>query len=95
MNTHGTPSATKPDHCLACQGRDLYQADAAGSEGIVLRPSRIFSIGPFRAVVARYSICLTCGFVAPYISEADRASIRGWQEKEKQKRDAMGTVGER
>jgi hypothetical protein len=85
----------KPDHCLACQSGDLYHAVAASSDGIVLRPSRSFWIGPFRGVVARYSVCLSCGFVAPYIGDADCTTIRGWKDKEKQRRDATGTIGER
>jgi hypothetical protein len=52
-------------------------------------------MGPFRGVVARFSVCLSCGFVAPYIGDTDRATIRGWKEKEKQRRDATGTIGER
>jgi hypothetical protein len=85
----------KPDRCPSCHGRELYQADGADSEGITLRPSRGFSIGPFRAVVARFSVCLSCGFVAPYIGDADIAIIRGWKENEKKKRDASGTVDRR
>ena len=86
----------KPDHCSACQGRDLYHAKAASDDGgIVLRPSQSFWIGPFRAVAVRFSVCLTCGFVAPYIGDGDITIIRGWKDKEKKKRDAAGTVGER
>lgn len=85
----------KPDHCAACQGRDLYQAEAASTDSIVLRPSHSFWIGPFRAVVARFSVCLTCGFVAPYIGDGDIAIIRGWKDEEKKKRKVRGTVSER
>ncbi len=85
----------KPDHCLACQGGDLYQAEAASSESIVLRPSQSFWIGPFRAVVPRFWVCLTCGFVAPYIGDGDIKTIQSWKEKDRKNRDARGTVGDR
>jgi hypothetical protein len=85
----------KPRECIACGGTDLYQADAASSDGIALRPSRSFWIGPFRRVVARFSVCLSCGFVNPYIGDSDIAVIRGWKENEKKKRDAEGRVDRR
>jgi hypothetical protein len=85
----------KPDRCLACQSRDLYHTDNVGDGGLVLRPAKLLWIGPFRAVLTKCVVCLSCGFVAPYIGAGDRERVRGWKAKEKEKRNATGTVDER
>jgi hypothetical protein len=72
-----------------------YQARGATSDGINLRPSHGFSIGPFGAVVVRFSVCLTCGFIAPYIGDGDIKVFRGLKENERRKRDATGSVDKR
>jgi hypothetical protein len=85
----------KPDRCSVCQSLDLYRAETAASEGIVLRPSQSFWIGPYRAVVARFWVCLSCGFVAPYVADVDCATIRGWKENERRKRADNAMIDER
>jgi hypothetical protein len=83
------------DQCLACQSLDLYHSDSAGDGGLLLRPTKLFWVGPFRAVLTKCVVCLSCGFVAPYIAEGDRERVRSWKAKEKAKRNATATVDER
>lgn len=75
----------KPIQCVACQGRDLYQPETGGDEGVTLRPVNPFSQvwPPFQtSVKLRFVVCLSCGFVTPHVDDDGLARIRSWHAKE-------------
>jgi hypothetical protein len=57
-------------------GHDLYHTtlEADGS-GVILR------VGLAGRVLARCSVCLTCGFIAPYLEASELDKLRAWKRK--------------
>jgi hypothetical protein len=73
---HAGRTAMRPTQCSVCQGHDLYHTtlEADGS-GVILR------VGLAGQVLARCSVCLTCGFIAPYLEASELDKLRAWKRK--------------
>ena len=64
--------------CTMCQSHDVYVGKMS-PQVRVLKPHSIWL--DFGATV-NCTVCLSCGFVAPYVGEDDLKKIRAWKAKE-------------
>jgi hypothetical protein len=66
----------RPTQCSVCQSRDLYHTTMeADNSGVILR------VGLAGQVLARCSVCLSCGFIAPYLEAGELEKLRAWKRK--------------
>jgi hypothetical protein len=43
------------------------------------------SFFPFPSVAVKCTVCLSCGFVAPYVGQGDLKKVRAWKARETEK----------
>jgi hypothetical protein len=67
--------AMPPTKCIACGGDDLYQAQRMSLFGN-LSHWVIIRIALGRGADVKCSVCLSCGFVSPYLDDAALKSFR-------------------
>jgi hypothetical protein len=72
----------RPSQCPSCHGSDLYWFHGygpielrAGGERVEIRLSR------FDELSVKCSVCLSCGFVAPYLERADLERLRAQRDR--------------
>jgi hypothetical protein len=61
--------------CPDCKGTDLFYGRMEAANGVII--SRMTTTGPQWAGV-RCAICMTCGFVAPYVDDEGLSLIKNW-----------------
>jgi hypothetical protein len=64
-----------------CQSHDVY----VGQMTPHARVNRRDSFFPFPSVAVKCTVCLSCGFVAPYVGEDDLKKVRAWKAGEMEK----------
>jgi hypothetical protein len=63
----------QPNKCTACGGTD-FDHDRFHT-GLAAFPRTFFNVF-FGSVLAKCSVCLTCGFVAVHVDDASLATVR-------------------
>ena len=67
-------------NCMNCQSGDLYGAEM--SRHSIVQSSKGF--WP-RYVRVQCTVCLSCGFIAPYLAPADVEKVRAWKVQDSSK----------
>jgi hypothetical protein len=78
----------RPNRCFACQGRDLYHTimDAESKSCVVVR------VGLFGRVAAKCSVCLSCGFIVPYLDTDELDKVRAWKKRTRKTKTRKAAV---
>ena len=63
------------DHCVACDGTDLYLLEMFPLVPVVLRKSRF----AMQSIPLNVPVCLTCRLVTPYVGQWDVKELQRWK----------------
>ena len=65
--------------CMRCQSSDLYNAEMTYNVGLTKGKS-LWSSWTF--IPVQCTVCLSCGFIAPYVAPAELEKVRAWKAKD-------------
>ena len=71
----------KLDQCISCHGTELHQVSmTSGMWAVGLKGGSFESAAPVKC-----SVCLSCGFIAPYVDEMTTRTVRLWKKAAERK----------
>jgi hypothetical protein len=73
--------AMGPNECPSCHGTDLYRLVVYNPSGLWAHSERVsIPLSDSERLPVQCSVCLSCGFIIPYLARADLERLRAHRE---------------